>query len=326
MKKKLLLGVLCLIIININFIGCVEQSEVTSFTGNFNDYPVDTDSDGLYDYLFVDVEVKITKADNYNLHGVLYADSEQIQEYENITYLEEGLHTISLKFDGGLIHGGLIDGPYELKNIIISNRDGYTPGYQIEIVTINVTKVVDFLNITGQDVSTPDDELIIGSENITRWFYNQTYTTADYKYSDFKPSSIIFLGFIDEDVIDENGNDLYDILNVTAQFNITEAGQYVVTANLYHLNDSDDQQLKSEEVAESRNDTYREIGIQNIELYFYGQVINTNKLDGPYFISGLKVHKSGTDINLNPINKWNILYWTDEYSYTQFEHGVEEIP
>ncbi len=100
------------------------------FTGNYNHYGIDSDSNGLYDYLTMDVEVNVTIAGNYEVYGNLYAGDAFIDYVKNYTYLNEGISTIKLNFDGVTIHANSINGPYKLKDLTIpGSYPVYTSAY-----------------------------------------------------------------------------------------------------------------------------------------------------------------------------------------------------
>jgi len=69
------------------------------FQGTPDDSVLDTNSDGLYDWLFIDVGVNVTVADEYTITGdlsrVWFIDTET-----NHTYLDVGFHTVRLAFPG----------------------------------------------------------------------------------------------------------------------------------------------------------------------------------------------------------------------------------
>jgi len=77
------------------------------FTGNLGDHGLDTDEDGLYDYLVVEAEVNATKAGPYVLSAPInYWDGESWQSFNfgsELVYLDVGVRTISLKFGGASI-------------------------------------------------------------------------------------------------------------------------------------------------------------------------------------------------------------------------------
>jgi hypothetical protein len=92
---------------------------------NIIDYGLDTNENGLYDYLVIEIELTIPSAGNYEIEGELQdMIGNQIEddvEFEG--YLEEGIHTIQLYFNGNLINQHQTNGPYLLEEIVLSDVD-----------------------------------------------------------------------------------------------------------------------------------------------------------------------------------------------------------
>jgi|GEM_PF-1303076 len=70
------------------------------FQSPHDDYASDTDSDGYYDWLYVDVGVNVTVAGEYTVTGELYAWIYLIDTVSNRTYMDVGWHAVSLAFPG----------------------------------------------------------------------------------------------------------------------------------------------------------------------------------------------------------------------------------
>ncbi len=145
-------------------------------------------------------------------------------------------------------------------------------------------------------------------------FYEQIYTTSEYKYTDFKLPSIIFIDFVNDQGIDDDEDGLYNNLKVTASFNITLKGNYSISAGLY-LPDSDRTKIDL-----TRNQSFFNVGIHSIDLYFNGSKIYQKGFTGPYFISGLYAYNMD-DLTLKyKVNKWGAIYWTERYLPSEFVH------
>ena len=90
------------------------------FTGEFSDYGVDTDGDGLYNYLKVVAEVNVTKAGEYKLGGSLQYYDEENGYWVNIisdwneTYIEVGIQSIALQFDGIEVYNTKYSGSFKV--------------------------------------------------------------------------------------------------------------------------------------------------------------------------------------------------------------------
>ncbi|MEM3673755.1 MAG: hypothetical protein QW468_06015, partial [Candidatus Bathyarchaeia archaeon] len=144
-------------------------------TGNVYDYGEDTDGDGLYNYLVVEVEASVTVAGTYRLE-VHRLGGEYDYEYvwlsvSNETHLEEGIQNITIKFNGIVIHGS----------------------------GINVTKLVDvyFYDSEWNPLS------ILSEINLTM--------TYDYTLFDVGAT---FTGAVIDSGVDTDSNGLYDYLDL----------------------------------------------------------------------------------------------------------------
>ncbi|MGQ9641060.1 MAG: hypothetical protein ACUVUF_02890 [Candidatus Bathycorpusculaceae bacterium] len=168
-------------------------------TGNVHDYGEDTDSDGLYNYLVVEVEANVTVAGTYTLQVSRLA-GEPKYEYvllstSNQTYLETGIQNITLSFNGIAVHGS----------------------------RINVTKLIDIYfydsawNVLG--------------------IYSELNLTMTYEYTLFDVGAT-FTGTIIDSGVDTDGNGLYDYLDLGIEIDVKDAGLYYIYAyNLANASD-----------------------------------------------------------------------------------------
>jgi len=95
--------------------------------GIVSDYGTDTDGDGLFNYLTVEVEINYTISDVYSLAGYLYNSSgDHITNTYNTTYnLEIGQHIVQLTFYGEEIYRDKMNGPYDLILKLTDNNAFY---------------------------------------------------------------------------------------------------------------------------------------------------------------------------------------------------------
>jgi len=103
-----------------NYTDFASQSLV-SLTGNYSDQGLDTNNNSLYDYLTIDVGVEVASDGNVILSGRLMDSSEnEIQWANNASYLYANQSNVmTLRFNGTLINGNQVDGPYYLKDLYI---------------------------------------------------------------------------------------------------------------------------------------------------------------------------------------------------------------
>jgi len=86
------------------------------FSPPHSDYGEDTNGNGLYDYLAVNVTVNVTAQGVYYIYGYLYDQySKRITEASNYTYLDIGLSEVVLRFSGGAIFINAEYGPYTVE-------------------------------------------------------------------------------------------------------------------------------------------------------------------------------------------------------------------
>jgi len=96
---------------------------VSRFTDTYADRGVDTDTDGKYDYLIIDVGINVTLAGNYTIQGSLFdMAGNPIHTTSNFTYLTEGIQTVQLIFDGQTLYKSGVDGTYELRYLVLRDN------------------------------------------------------------------------------------------------------------------------------------------------------------------------------------------------------------
>ena len=123
------------------------QKPPAEFTGNFNDYGEDSDGDGLYDYLIIEAEINVTKGGEFEFWDDLYYYNETTGYWEygvdchkhNYSYLDLGVHNLTIKLDGmeirKLEYNGTfkmrlyLDGRLNSKWVKIDEAEYYTKTY-----------------------------------------------------------------------------------------------------------------------------------------------------------------------------------------------------
>lgn len=131
------------------------------FTGNYSDYGVDTDSDGLYNYLTVGYEVNVFQAGEYNLQfNGGYAPSYEFDK-RSVIYLEEGVQTISLNLPGQMFSLVQVNGPYsfglELEYELENEPDFFI--YHTHLTKDYSYEKFDNINLNVEAVDTNDNGL-----------------------------------------------------------------------------------------------------------------------------------------------------------------------
>jgi parallel beta-helix repeat protein len=106
---------------------------------------VDTNSDGLHEYLTIAVGVNITTAGNYTLNGRLYDyTGSEIAWTSNYSYVSTGNQSMLLNFDGPSIYGHGIDGPYNLSYLILCDGNGTLLNYKAYAHITSAYNFADF--------------------------------------------------------------------------------------------------------------------------------------------------------------------------------------
>lgn len=147
-------------------------------TGSSDDQGVDTDGNGLFDELYVDVEIALTRRDFYEWSARLVdANGTEIGFDTRRATLDPGITDIRFVFDGERIGNNGVDGPYFVKGLLIFGRSG------ANLVGIDVaeTRPYSVTEFEGADIEPP--EIVVAAEPTVLWPPNhkyQTLTVADF--------------------------------------------------------------------------------------------------------------------------------------------------
>ena len=122
-----------------------------TLTDNYSDQGVDMDGDGLYDYLGIDVELKVTKPEVYKISGFLKCNQSYISAEKQIS-LEAGNHTVTLLFDGEAIYGKGYSGRYHLERVGIIQNGVYID-YMNRIYNTSIYNYTDFEKVNKPPIA-----------------------------------------------------------------------------------------------------------------------------------------------------------------------------
>lgn len=124
------------------------QRPAIYFIGNFKDYGLDIDSDGLYDSLLVTFEVDLVGRDHYQWQAQLNdIDGKTITYASHKGLLNPGISTISLSFDGATIRNNEKNGPFTINGIVIYSKAIYPGVSPCDNYKTNYYKYTEFGNL-----------------------------------------------------------------------------------------------------------------------------------------------------------------------------------
>ena len=101
-----------------------EKSDIT-LTGNNSDMGVDTDNNGLYNQLLVNLGIDITVGGSYSWSATLVdVNYNQLELASGSTVFQRGANFLSMPFNGQLIGENGVAGPYLVTNLAIFSDNG----------------------------------------------------------------------------------------------------------------------------------------------------------------------------------------------------------
>lgn len=172
-----------------------EFDPVAVLAGKIYDKGVDTNGDGLFNYLQVGVEVNVTDAGNYTVSVYLLSSYAVGTLYNSSTVnLSPGLQIVNFSFNGALIR---------FSQMNFSTVD--------EIYLFEANQ----WNLNGTAISPLD------------WLSGASLSRT-YSYTEFQILAY-FTGAIKDKGVSNPGDSKFDYLEVDVQINVTEAGNYSIT-------------------------------------------------------------------------------------------------
>jgi subtilase family serine protease len=147
------------------------QKPPVAFTDSFSDRGTDTNGDGKYDYLTIDIEVDVENEGQYNISGMLedVNGSEIIIATSTVNIADK--QTVQLNFDGLLICGHMMNGPYKIKDLLIYNvEDRSLFDFLSDAYTTSAYNFADFqtspldLTLLPIDITFSNDVPVVGEQ------------------------------------------------------------------------------------------------------------------------------------------------------------------
>ncbi len=99
--------------------GTLATDDQIRIIGNYRDTALDTNDDGLFESLKVDLDVEVLFSGTFNLNGRLVDDASELIDWASSgsLSLNVGVHTVTLEFDGTKIRNNGVHGPYTLDSL-----------------------------------------------------------------------------------------------------------------------------------------------------------------------------------------------------------------
>ena len=154
-----------------------QTNQAVQFGNILKDYGVDTDKNGKFDQLVIEVEVTSTLKGEYQLSGQLLA-GEKTFRGGSIIKLDLGKQTVTLSFEGLPIGNNQAKGPYEVQALWIAEKDQPVGPFYMPMVM--------------------------------EAFQIFTYKTARYKVTEFEITAAQFTNSYSHQGVDKNKNGLCD--------------------------------------------------------------------------------------------------------------------
>ena len=247
---------------------------------NYSGYGLDLDSDGLYDYLIINVTVNVSKPGNYTLDAWLNKNGSEIEYVSNSTSLAAGIKIMQLMFDGTNFYKYKTNGPYMLDSLILYDENYTQMDYRSSM----------FNDTTNETI--------------------YVYATTNYSYSQFQRPVVDFLQFVDytEPTLCP---DVYKNLRLNITTSTSLPNGYILVAKIEH---SSENYTLSSPVYTYINNT------KNVSFVFSGEAIKEMKRNGTFNVTYLLAMNITGDVlnNLESNDLLSSFYTTASYNYTQF--------
>ena len=269
---------------DIDMLSDVQLSKIYSYTefdcgafltGTIYDEGIDTDSDGLFNSLQIGVEINVTDAATYKVSVDGLLDGVYIDVHnDSQAYFSSGIPTLNISLNGAKIYASQ-DNVSRISSIYLYVLEDYHQ-YQLDY-----------------NSSCP---------------LNKTYN-----YKEFDPLAF-FTGTIFDEGIDEDGNGLFDYLQISVEINVTDAGEYYVTLEELIGDDFTYLYIYDSEIR------YFDIGLHLLNFTVYGPKIYGPGIN-PAYVGELRLYCTsyGTWIFLQELYQ---LALPTVYPYYEFESHV----
>ena len=204
------------------------------------DYGVDTNNDGLYNYLRLVLDVNVSTASIFYFSASLYntnsTNRSHVVSIVNQVNLSEGIQNVNLDFAGTTIRQNEIDGPYNLSYLTIYNENWYILIYEEDTYTTQAYNYKDFQEYVEPETSvyiSPKQKQVEINQNFS---IDVDVTALDLVYSTefdlfFNASVLQAINVTAGDFLKKNETTTYPV-NITTDNNI---GKISLNSNWYGI-------------------------------------------------------------------------------------------
>jgi subtilisin family serine protease len=293
------------------------------FNDIYSDYGEDTDGDGLYDYLVIDVGVNVTKAGRYEVSGDLYENGtyNYVDYDSNTTDLNEGNQTIQLRFEGIRLRQNEYNGTYDLKYLELENATYPYPvppgGGGGAPPSPDSERELEEQKIESGEISLENVPAMYGEQLDYRYY---ACTTLYYNWTEFQRPPAEFTGNFNDYGEDSDGDGLYDYLVIEAEINVTKGGDFEFWDDLYYYNETMGYWEYGVD-CHKHNYSYLDAGVHNLTIKLDGIEIRKLEYNGTFKV---RLYLDG---KLN--SKWVKIdeaeYYTKTYNWTEFQKPPAEF-
>jgi len=247
------------------------SDSASTLNKTFSDFGDDIDGDGLFEDLVVNVGITATSPVTYRALGELADSSGNLIATTSVeTALAAGSQSVVLRFSGAQIFQHRVDGPYTLQLIRLAEDNDFTV--------------------------LPLDEL------------QNAYTTAAYRYIDFRDNAVAIPGTGNDKGVDTDANGFFDLLEITLDVIVENPGFYQWSARLVDQNGTELGVLASSGALAA--------GFNTITFQFDGEAIGRNGVNGPYLLSDMLIFGANDSAVIIQA------YTTQPYPFEQFERLI----
>jgi len=291
----------------------------------FGDYGLDTDSNGLYDYLVIEKQINVTTSGDYRLDGYLMNDTGyEIESNYNYTYLTAGLHNISLRFDGCKIFSSKSTGNFtvymELYGYLTSGAVASMDSERIE-KPLGETEIVikPQLAEINDDFARGSNPVAVGAQQpvgVSSWCWLDVAEdiTNFYSYTQFERPPAQFNDIYSDHGLDTDSDGFSDYLAIDVGITVSNSGYYRISGSLYNSSGN--------HVDSVSNYTTLDAGNQTVQLRFSGPRIWQTQMNGTFDLRYLSLYA----LFRGEIDHRYYAYTTNHYNYTDFRPPAVFMP